>query len=193
MPVTNVTSVWSSGRLVFQGSTGAEIGYWDGVNRKFVLTSGANFDFSAATGSITLAGGEIAEADLASNIVSSDKMSPKVIKAVAGAWTAIATSSSAPLFGWDNPESGTIIVNQLWVQIDTAASSSGSLFIGAAATSSGVATTVEATLGATGLQSPIGSTGSFIVSSTQWVTGWVGDASSGCVGDYYFTYFEMTT
>ena len=95
MPVTNVTSVWSSGRLVFQDSTGAEIGYWDGVNRKFVLTSGANFDFSATTGSITLAAGEILTGDIGAATIATANLAALCVESCNLADTCVDTSKIA--------------------------------------------------------------------------------------------------
>jgi hypothetical protein len=65
MPVTNVRSRWSGGDLYFYDKSENEICHWDGTNRKFVFPSGSVIDLSAATGILSLAAGEIAQADIA--------------------------------------------------------------------------------------------------------------------------------
>jgi len=65
MPVTNVKSQWVGGNLVFYDKSMNIIATWDGTNRKLTLPSGAVLDVSGATGSISLAAGEIALADIA--------------------------------------------------------------------------------------------------------------------------------
>jgi len=67
-------SVNSSGNVEIKDASGNIIGTLDAVNRKLTLPSGAVLDVSAATGSIVFAAGEIDTADLASNAVTTVKI-----------------------------------------------------------------------------------------------------------------------
>ncbi len=95
MPVTNITTVWSCGTQVWQDSTGAEIGYWDGINRKFVITSGAVFDFSAATGSVSFAAGEISSTDIAAATIASSNLAALCVNSCHLVDTCVDTSKIA--------------------------------------------------------------------------------------------------
>ena len=67
-------SVNSSGNVEIKDASGNTIGTLDAANRKLTIPSGAVIDVSAAAGSISLAAGEIATADLASNAVTQVKI-----------------------------------------------------------------------------------------------------------------------
>jgi len=67
-------SVNSSGNVEIKDVSGNIIGTLDAANRKLIIPSGAVIDVSAATGSISLAAGEIDTADLASNAVTTIKI-----------------------------------------------------------------------------------------------------------------------
>lgn len=196
MPVTNVTSVWSSGCLVFQDSTGAEIGYWDGVNRKFVLTSGANFDFSAATGSVTLATGEITAADLADSTVTSAKVSPLYGKMLQGSIAAVTITTSGALFAFQPTTATPSIIDGFWLLKQVVATSSAQIIIGVAASATAEGTNLLGyeTLSTTGLVGGLVGTTAYVeASATEWITGWTEEHSSGFVGKYIVHYWGLTT
>lgn len=73
MAATNVKSEWIDGNLVFKDKAGNIILTFDGTNRKLTFPSGAVLDLSAAAGSVSLAAGEIAAADLATAAVTRAK------------------------------------------------------------------------------------------------------------------------
>ena len=64
MPATNVKTRWVGGDLYFYDKAALEIFHIDGTNRKLVFPSGAVLDLSAVTGTLSLAAGEIALAEL---------------------------------------------------------------------------------------------------------------------------------
>lgn len=63
----NVRSVWNQRNLDFLDKAKAVIFKIDGQNRKVTVPTGSNFDFSAGTGTITLAAGTVSAASIASN------------------------------------------------------------------------------------------------------------------------------
>ena len=65
----------ASGNVEIKDASGNIIATLDAANRKLTFPSGAVLDVSAATGSISFAAGEIATADLASNAVTTVKIS----------------------------------------------------------------------------------------------------------------------
>ena len=67
-------SINSSGNVEIKDASGNIIGTLNAANRKLIIPSGAVIDASAATGSISLAAGEIDTADLASNAVTTVKI-----------------------------------------------------------------------------------------------------------------------
>ncbi len=187
MTVANVTTVWSSGVLVWQNSTAGEIGYWDGVNKKFVITSGANFDFSAATGSLTFATGEIVSAD----------MNAKYGKVQGGAIAAVATSSSGALtISFQPSTAAPTLIDGFWLQRSVAvAATSGQLAVGVAVSSSDYSNNlVDTILNATGMVNGlVGTTSHVECSSTGWITFTVDNGSSGFTGRYTIRFVELTT
>ena len=74
MPLANVKTRWVDGNLEFRDSSDDIIATWDSANRKLTFPSGAGLDLSAATGILSLAAGEIAAADLATNAVTTTKI-----------------------------------------------------------------------------------------------------------------------
>ena len=95
MPVTNVKSKWVGGNLVFYDKSMNIIATWDGTNRKLTLPSGAVLDVSAAAGSISFAAGEVDTADLASNAVTTVKITDANITAAKLATNAVETAKIA--------------------------------------------------------------------------------------------------
>lgn len=63
----NVRSVWNARNLDWLDKAKNVIFKIDGQNRKVTVPSGSNFDFSAATTTITLAAGTVSAASVASN------------------------------------------------------------------------------------------------------------------------------
>jgi len=64
----------SSGNVEIKDASGNIIGTLDAANRKLTFPSGAVLDASAATGSISFAAGEVDSADLATNAVTTIKI-----------------------------------------------------------------------------------------------------------------------
>lgn len=64
MPHTNVKTGWVDGDLYFYDKSGNEIFHIDGTNRKQVFPSGSVLDVDAAAGVLSLAAGEIVDADI---------------------------------------------------------------------------------------------------------------------------------
>ena len=120
--VTRVHTKWVNGNLEFRDESDNTIFTIDGVNDKVTFASGKVIDLSAATGMLSLAAGEIALADMASDSVDENKIVSTTVGdgLTGGSGTTISVSSAAGAnvgtVADDNTEGGIPVLHR----IDTA-------------------------------------------------------------------------
>lgn len=115
MPVTNVSTKWESGNLVYYDSSGNTIATWDGTNGLLdVATNNLAINNTAITASAT----EINQLVRAERVV-------KVATV-----TMSDTSGNAGMLAWQNPESSDIIVERVIIDVTTEATGAANIDVG---------------------------------------------------------------